>query len=486
MKYLKVYNKFQSSRRLFEDKVDNQKKANLVEKDVEDFFATLQKIAENPEGLKQQRAGSMTYQKEAETIQISLLLLGYELPKFGVDGLFGPETAAAIEKYKADNKNISEKNWSNSLLANRLIEELQLVELETTNFTNLKHDDDQTKNDKVSKVLLDDIQKAAKSAGVVAKINCAQHGHPSMNDPSDKSRHKRNIAVDISSIDGFGSGTSEFKQKGDKLKDELVKLGYTWNKESGETKSVLWQTNLGGDHFNHLHISNALGAESHQGVSPTGTESETILEPSYVLLMIDQLKKRGIKSTDLQRYINVGTLEGSKSFTRLDLTKENDYKTYAQICQKFIDANQPNLLEITGEMMAQSAKRAFDKYRSYVPPELALAQLVQEGGIKNGKKRSRPIRTKNPFNVGNTDSGENEFQNTVQGGIDRYYNLVASKYLGREKTADDLLQNYVNKNGSRYASDQNYEVALSNIVPKANAIANQILSSTEVEAQKQA
>ena len=137
-------------------------------------------------------------------------------------------------------------------------------------------------------------------------------------------------------------------------------------------------------------------------------------------------------------------------------------------------------------MMAQSAKRAFDKYRSYVPPELALAQLVQEGGIKNGKKRSRPIRTKNPFNVGNTDSGENEFQNTVQGGIDRYYNLVASKYLGREKTADDLLQNYVNKNGSRYASDQNYEVALSNIVPKANAIANQILSSTEVEAQKQA
>ena len=331
MKYLKVYNKFQSSRRLFEAKVDNPKKADLVEKEVEDFFATLQKIAENPEGLKQQRAGSMTYQKEAETIQISLLLLGYELPKFGVDGLFGPETAAAIEKYKADNKNISEKNWSNSLLANRLIEELQLVELETTNFTNLKHDDDQTKNDKVSKVLLDDIQKAAKSAGVVAKINCAQHGHPSMNDPSDKSRHKRNIAVDISSIDGFGSGTSEFKQKGDKLKDELVKLGYTWNKESGETKSVLWQTNLGGDHFNHLHISNALGAESHQGVSPTGTESETILEPSYVLLMIDQLKKRGIKSTDLQRYINVGTLEGSKSFTRLDLTKENDYKTYAQI-----------------------------------------------------------------------------------------------------------------------------------------------------------
>ncbi len=58
-------------------------------------------------------------------------------------------------------------------------------------------------------------------------------------------------AVDISILDGQGSnkasnetnGNPSFREKGNLLKDALVKLGYTWNTESGNNKAVLWQTN---------------------------------------------------------------------------------------------------------------------------------------------------------------------------------------------------------------------------------------------------
>jgi peptidoglycan hydrolase-like protein with peptidoglycan-binding domain len=83
-------------------KVDEPKKADLVNNSVNDFFKSLTDIA-NSGGLTQQNTGSMTYQKSVETLQIALQLLGYQLPKYGVDGLFGPETASAVTKFLADN-----------------------------------------------------------------------------------------------------------------------------------------------------------------------------------------------------------------------------------------------------------------------------------------------------------------------------------------------------------------------------------------------
>jgi hypothetical protein len=498
VKYLKVYNKFQRDRRLFEN-VDNPRKADLVEKDVEVFFETLENIAKKPEGLKQQAFGSMAYQKDVETIQISLLLLGYKLPRFGVDGLYGPETAKAIEEFKKDNPEDESdtsvwdrlKKWVGSIF-----EELNLVELKDMDFTHLKHDNDQTQNDLVNKFLLDDVALAAERAGLVAKIHFAQHGHPSMKKPNSKSRHKRYAAIDIFSIDdlSFYNDPSGFKEKGDKLANELQKMGYVLNVESGNKKAVLWQTK---GHYNHLHVSNLLDAPTQIAALPSQSGSEkgdektevdtfnpgSSIDPIYIALMIEKLRERGIKSTDLQRFIDIKN-GGSVNFTLLDLFVEKDVKTYAEICQKFIDSYPPNLLGITGEMMSNSAKKAFDKHGSYIPPELALAQLLQEGGISNESEKSRPIRTKNPFNVGNTDSGENESHSTVESGIDTYFNLVARRYLTGGKTAEDLLQNYVNVNGLRYAG-KGYETALSKIVPKANSIANQVLGTTQVQAQKQ-
>jgi peptidoglycan hydrolase-like protein with peptidoglycan-binding domain len=78
-------------------KIDDPMKADLVTSDVNDFFLSLQKASQG--GLGQQQSGGMTFQKEVESMQIGLMLLGYELPRHGVDGLFGPETAAAVTKF---------------------------------------------------------------------------------------------------------------------------------------------------------------------------------------------------------------------------------------------------------------------------------------------------------------------------------------------------------------------------------------------------
>jgi len=141
-------------------------------------------------------------------------------------------------------------------------------------------DSDATSTDKINKALLDDIEAAAKMAGVKPVITTASSGHNSPN-----SRHSDRTAVDIAIIDGINSGgakdeksgSSNFRQKGNKLKDALVSMGYKLNSESGNPKAVLWQTNLGGNHYNHLHVSNTNPTPTTKTTSDTtkSTEEDT-------------------------------------------------------------------------------------------------------------------------------------------------------------------------------------------------------------------
>jgi peptidoglycan hydrolase-like protein with peptidoglycan-binding domain len=66
---------------------------------VAEFYKTLEDFAKSGKSVPVQAKGNMTYSKMVENIQAALSFLGYELPKHGVDGLFGPETAAAIKKF---------------------------------------------------------------------------------------------------------------------------------------------------------------------------------------------------------------------------------------------------------------------------------------------------------------------------------------------------------------------------------------------------
>ena len=82
-------------------KDDEPEKADLVQDDLESFYDTLESAAQSG-GISEQQKGGMSFQKDVESLQIALILLGYDLPRHGVDGMFGPETAEAVEKFNED------------------------------------------------------------------------------------------------------------------------------------------------------------------------------------------------------------------------------------------------------------------------------------------------------------------------------------------------------------------------------------------------
>ena len=147
--------------------------------------------------------------------------------------------------------------------------------------------DNDISTDNINSHLIDDLKTVSQQTGIKIQITTAKSDHGKGTKSGNTSRHYTNQAVDIAKLNGQGSngasnsknGSAQFRDNGNKIKDALVKLGYKWNSEGkSNPKAVLWQTNIGGNHFNHLHVSNTSGEGSppiDSGSSDTSSSVET-------------------------------------------------------------------------------------------------------------------------------------------------------------------------------------------------------------------
>lgn len=135
---------------------------------------------------------------------------------------------------------------------------------------------------------------------------------------------------------------------------------------------------------------------------------------------------------------------------------EKVFTEYAKKAQQYLDRDVFIGTPITGEMLAKSARDTYAKTGKIVPLNLALAQAQFESAM--GMKGRSP--STNPYNVGEFDEGTKMNFSTTQDGVSAYYDLMAKDYLN-DKSPDDLLKNFVNKRGDRYASNKEYEKGLS-------------------------
>jgi peptidoglycan hydrolase-like protein with peptidoglycan-binding domain len=71
------------------------------------YYKKLQDFVDSDKSIEITKNKDYEYSQTVEAIQVGLKFLGYSLGPGGADGKFGPDTAAAIEKFNTDIPNIS-------------------------------------------------------------------------------------------------------------------------------------------------------------------------------------------------------------------------------------------------------------------------------------------------------------------------------------------------------------------------------------------
>jgi murein DD-endopeptidase MepM/ murein hydrolase activator NlpD len=437
---------------------NDPKKADMVSTDVDQFFDNLESIEEP---IFQESYGSMNFQRNVESVQIGLILLGYELPKFGVDGLFGPETANAVNKFKLDN-NIKDQSIEENINESVLMSPVPTSKI-TSQYGEKRSYEDHPGVD-LAVPSGTEIKSPADGKVIDSKFKTGGCGG----------------TIQIEHGDGFTSRYCHCKEIrvsiGDTVKQgEIIGLtgGGPNDKGKGNSRGphLHFELKKNGGLVNPL---NYIGTNVGEYDLNREDKESANINPEMVKVLITKLKQRGVTDKDLSNLVDTVKTGGGTKFTDIDLTTEEGVEKYRKICDLFISTRRNNLLNITGKMLVNSAVKAYERYRKFVPPELALSQLTIEGGFTDDPS-ARPIKTKNPFNVGNVDSGKDNYQSDVQTSIDKYYYLIASNYLGKGKTASDLINNFVNKEGNRYASNIQYEKQLNQMASYVNKISQSVI-----------
>jgi peptidoglycan hydrolase-like protein with peptidoglycan-binding domain len=268
-------------------KKDDPKKADLVSKDVEQLYSTLEDAASKG-GLSQQQKGSMGFQKEVESMQIGLTLLGYTLPKYGIDGLFGPETASAVSKFTSEN--VEKLNEDASELRSTL-DDLGYDE-KGNELTSGGQITDEISGI-VSDILIDYKSVKPKVQVVVTAGNDKFH-------QGSKSRHTMGQAVDLVLKPYNSENAKAFMNVLNKYKSKDGKFSYI-DEYTNPSKTA-----TGG----HFHLQYGAGKAVGGPSGGSSSASMTKATPEMLNKLIELLKAKNIEDTDIKQYLDPVVLAG--------------------------------------------------------------------------------------------------------------------------------------------------------------------------------
>jgi peptidoglycan hydrolase-like protein with peptidoglycan-binding domain len=82
------------------DQIENPGGYQAKPEDIESFYDVIQNAINDRITVSQETYGTFQYNPLVQRVQIALEFLGFGLPRFGADGLYGPETASSVEKFK--------------------------------------------------------------------------------------------------------------------------------------------------------------------------------------------------------------------------------------------------------------------------------------------------------------------------------------------------------------------------------------------------
>jgi hypothetical protein len=115
-----------------------------------------------------------------------------------------------------------------------------------------------TKQDKINKALLDDIQKAAAENNQKVTVDFAKSGHGQFSKSGKESRHWKGSAVDIDFVyeDGKKYAVSpQHREIVEKFTNTLKRMGYNKNAEGKPNPKAFLTFGFEG-HSDHVHVSN--------------------------------------------------------------------------------------------------------------------------------------------------------------------------------------------------------------------------------------
>lgn len=274
-------------KRLGGKKVDDPKKADLVSDDVTEFYGTIENVIQSG-GLSQQTKGTYEFQKGVESMQIGLMLLGYDLPRYGVDGLFGPETAQAVQKFTSENLNDANKKQITEVALSSPIGSTSINSPYGPRWGRMHHGIDLKANSgtPIKSPLDGEVIDAAMRSDACGGTIYIQHAdefrtrycHCKQINVSKGQTVKRGDVIGLSG--GASNDPGRGRSDGAHLHFELYKNGKTVNPEG------------------------YFGSEVGEFVASSKNSELSKATPEMLSKLLELLKERGVESDELKKYVD--------------------------------------------------------------------------------------------------------------------------------------------------------------------------------------